>query len=768
MSTVGFRCVSASPTETDVAGAPRPGERWAALDGLRAIAVYLVVAFHAGLGRFEGGFIGVDVFFVLSGFLITRLLIEEHDGHDSIDLFGFYARRARRLLPAAWLAIVGTSAMYVLVATPFERASVVRDARSAIFYVANWNFIERSEDYFGESIESSPFLHLWSLAVEEQFYLVWPLCVLAVIAVRRRSHGAAITVVGILAMVGAVYAVRVADGNLLRAYYGTDTRVYQLLVGAVIALVWTASPSRLVEAMSRRSAGLVVTIGLLGVAASAITFDLDPVDRGLVAAIATGIVIVGVVAGPTGMPSFAERILATPPMVWLGRRSYATYLWHWPFVIVLQRIFVIGPRLMFVIVTLAATAVAHLSMDLVERPVRRRSGRADRREDIFTVATAVATTALVGIVIVAAILRVDVAPLERADRPGSTEDGAVIAVAPVGTDVTNAAGSSIPAGTVAEVGAPATTTPSTAPVVSDTTEPTVGARPEPVVPESVPARTEELLSIPVPADLGAVEFEADYSAQLGCPNKVPDDIGRCVLVDGEGERVLLVGDSHAARLKVALAEHAAATGGTFAALTMNGCPWQDGLLYVDALPLEAAKQFCRDQRDALYDDLLDQFDPDVVVLAAHDQTTEGFAVEARPERSMPTDLTDLTGLSLIDAATRHTLDQLAAPGRRVVILEPLPNSPFHAVNCLSAAEFVDECSFVVGAWPHLETPTFRQLAGERPDLTTVDMTTLACPNFPTCRPIVDGIQVRTDADHLYEGWVQRIGPDLVRLIGLTD
>ena len=162
-------------------------DRWPALDGLRAVAVYLVVAFHAGIGRFDGGFIGVDVFFVLSGFLITRLLIVEHDDRGSIDLVGFYARRARRLLPAAWTAIVATAAVYVLVATPFEREEVVRDARSSVFYVANWNFIDRSQDYFAESVSSSPFLHLWSLAVEEQFYVIWPLCVLGLVALRRRS-----------------------------------------------------------------------------------------------------------------------------------------------------------------------------------------------------------------------------------------------------------------------------------------------------------------------------------------------------------------------------------------------------------------------------------------------------------------------------------------------------------------------------------------------------------------------------------------------------
>ena len=494
----------------------------------------------------------------------------------------------------------------------------------------------------------------------------------------------------------------------------------------------------------------------------ATTFDVDPVDRGVLATVATMVVIVGVVSRRSPEPSVTERALGVRPMVWLGERSYATYLWHWPLVVLLDRTFVIGPRLMVAVVALGATGLAHISMDLVERPIRRRSVRAGRREDAATILTALAATVLVGAVVVAVVLRADVAPLRAADRtgfvPGGT--GASAPAAPVATT------------TAVTVDRPEAREPAPPPTeqIDDLPPPTastsvVPSVALPVVPATIPVRTEELVPQPIPDDLGEIPFESAYSERDGCPNAVPDTIDECIVVGGDGDRVLLIGDSHAARLKVAFAEHAAVTGGAFAAFTMNGCAWQDGLMYVDALPVEAAKRFCRDQRDLLYDELVDEFRPDVVVLAGHDQTTDGFAVKSRPERFIAG---DLSGLALIDTATRHTVDVLAVPGRRIVIIEPLPNSPFHALNCLSAAGLVDDCSFAVGDWPHLETGLFRQLAGERPDVTTVDMTTLACPNLPICRPIVDGVLVRTDADHLFEGYVQRIGPDLMGLIGPAD
>ena len=144
------------------------------LDGLRAVAVYLVVLFHAGIGRFDGGFIGVDVFFVLSGFLVTQLLLRDLAGAGSIRFARFYARRFRRLLPAAFVALVVTALLFVAV-DPVEALASVRSFQAAFLYSANWYFIGASTDYFGADVATNPVLHFWSLAVEEQFYLVWPL-----------------------------------------------------------------------------------------------------------------------------------------------------------------------------------------------------------------------------------------------------------------------------------------------------------------------------------------------------------------------------------------------------------------------------------------------------------------------------------------------------------------------------------------------------------------------------------------------------------------
>jgi peptidoglycan/LPS O-acetylase OafA/YrhL len=168
-----------------------------------------VVSFRAGIAQFESGFIGVDVFFVLSEFLITKLLIVERVHSDRIGLLGFYARRIRPLLPAAWVSITATCVLFVAFASPVERTAVLRDARAAAFYVANWNFVDKGQDYFTDSLESSPFLDLWSTAVEEQFYLVLPLVMLGLLAPWVRSEEAArmITIgVSVAAAFSAIYA----------------------------------------------------------------------------------------------------------------------------------------------------------------------------------------------------------------------------------------------------------------------------------------------------------------------------------------------------------------------------------------------------------------------------------------------------------------------------------------------------------------------------------------------------------------------------------
>ncbi|MFM8236642.1 MAG: acyltransferase family protein, partial [Actinomycetota bacterium] len=210
------------------------------LDGLRAVAVYLVVAFHAGLGKVDAGFVGVDVFFVLSGFLVTKLLLADLVRHGRFDVRRFYARRSRRILPAAILVLAVTAIAYRLMAPPADVVDAMGGFRAASVYVANWFFINQSTDYFASDLTRSPVLHFWSLAVEEQFYLLWPLILGGgFFAVKRLGSARWVVLrvlVGGLAVASAVAAVRIGSSDLARAYYGTDTRAYQLLAGALVAL----------------------------------------------------------------------------------------------------------------------------------------------------------------------------------------------------------------------------------------------------------------------------------------------------------------------------------------------------------------------------------------------------------------------------------------------------------------------------------------------------------------------------------------------------
>ncbi len=331
------------------------------LDGVRALAVYLVLIFHTGMATFSGGFVGVDVFFVLSGFLVTSILLNEVDSTGSLDLARFYARRVRRLLPAALVVIVATGFAFVLFTSVVRRLTLVADARSSLLYYANWHFLAQSDDYFSAELDSSPYLHFWSLAIEEQYYVAFPVVLLGLATLSRRHSWALPTGLGVLLLLSVasqLFWMRV-DAN--HAYYGTDARLYQLLAGSLLALALRAGRLR------GHSAGSgVLGLALIVVTASA-WVDVAPASRGLLATVAAGLLISAMMGeGPV------TRLFARPALVYLGRISYGTYLWHWPVLLLLQQVLVVRPLVLALLAGCLSTGLAALSAEILELPIRRR------------------------------------------------------------------------------------------------------------------------------------------------------------------------------------------------------------------------------------------------------------------------------------------------------------------------------------------------------------------------------------------------------------
>ena len=354
------------------------------IDGLRAIAVAAVVAFHLDKQWAVGGFLGVEVFLVISGFLITSLMLAEHERTAQIDLTQFWFRRARRLLPALFVGIGGVVA-YMAIWVPDELIDIRGDVIAALVYVTNW-FLSFSDDSYFEALgRPSPLQHLWSLAVEEQWYLVWPLVFAGAL---KASGGKLKPLIGWFAFFSVASTVLMAvlyDPNVdpSRIYYGTDTRAGGLLMGSVLALVW--SPWRLPKSIpeqARNTLDLAAAVGLAGLLV--IFWKLDEFSSFLyrggfaVVGLLTCLIIAAVVH-PSG--TIASRTLAWKPFVWLGTRSYGLYLWHWPIIVFTRPrldIDVTGWKLDLLRIGLSVVA-AELSYRLVERPIR--SGALGRLRD---------------------------------------------------------------------------------------------------------------------------------------------------------------------------------------------------------------------------------------------------------------------------------------------------------------------------------------------------------------------------------------------------
>jgi peptidoglycan/LPS O-acetylase OafA/YrhL len=340
------------------------------IEGLRAVAIVIALFCHGGLALATGGYVGVDMFFVISGFLITSLLVLEIERTGTLSLARFYAHRAKRLLPLAAVVLVAVVVLSQLLFSPARNDVVGGDVLSAAVYVVNWDFASQSLDYFAPGHRNSPVMHFWSLSIEEQYYIVWPAALLVVTLVFRRFGAsvrtgafAAIAVVGIASF---AYSVVYTADAPEAAYFSTFTRVWELGLGGALAL----AP---LPRWSRRMGALLAAAGLAAIAIATVSYSYRTAFPGAAALLPTLGTAALIAAGTAAQPSAITRLLGTGPFRYVGRISYAWYLWHWPMLAFAAAAY--GPltTAQGVVIAFGSGIPAVISHHLIEWPLRRAS-----------------------------------------------------------------------------------------------------------------------------------------------------------------------------------------------------------------------------------------------------------------------------------------------------------------------------------------------------------------------------------------------------------
>ena len=691
------------------------------IEGLRGLAVLLVVVFHARPTWLPGGFIGVDVFFVLSGYLITRLLVDELETTGSIALPAFWARRARRLLPISALVIIVTVFASWAALAPYAVRSVVTDAVAASGFFVNFRFAFQLGDYFGAQLAASspsPLLHYWSLAVEEQFYLVWPLLLLAV---TRRSTN--IRVAAGRAVAGVIVLSLLLSGVMTQTYptaafYLLPARMGELGIGAAVAIwapILTAAPQRL------RTVGGWVGLVMIVVVA----FDIDesftfPGLLAMIPVLATALVI----TGGEGQQSYwpAGRLLRLRPLQWLGKHSYGLYLWHWPLLVLAQVRW--GPLGFFqtAVVVALAMGLSSLSLRALENPVRHSPWVAVRPQRGLRLGGGIiAVTIIVAVGVRVALPSLDTgvsasAPTLLTDQTSSaTTSTTVVDVEPsVATNqaaTINGAGSSTT--TTTTIAIPTTTVPLTLDRLIESVHEVLAAG---AAVDTVPNNLR-------PSIAAAVDDKAQIYDD-GCVNiGVDPEVHDCRYGASGGDfTMVLYGDSHAAHWFPALNEIANDRGINFVVLTKGGCPTANV-----AIPTAILAQQCPIWRDDAIDYMI-ELQPDLIVMtASHDypNSSEEWS-----------------------AGMAETVDRVLPATSRLVMLGDNPNAKDLPSNCLSRNLFsASVCSNTRSAAVSQDRIDIEYSIATQRSLEFIDTTDWFCTTS-TCPMMVGDILLYRDATHL--------------------
>ncbi|VXB00489.1 acyltransferase family protein [Nocardioides sp. AX2bis] len=669
-------------------GAERPASSFRyrpELDGLRTFAVVVIVFFHARVAGASSSFIVLDLFFVLSGFLVTNVVLREMDTTGGLRLGLYYARRVRRLLPAAVVAIVVTSGVFLLVASQPERLALVRQAQAALLYLANWQFVADGADYFAGDVRSSPFLHYWSLSIEEQFYIVFPLLLLLWWKVAPRRPRVLLVWFGVLIAASVASQLYWAQVDPTRAYFGTDARLFQLLAGAVLAVALRefATPAAAGGVEWRRAGRVLALAGLGGyLVLGSELVDMTVSHRNLLATLLAGALVVGTYTAPG---SLVARGFALPWMTYLGKISYGIYLWHYPVLLVLARVLDVRPVVVAVLGLGLAVALASASYQLIETPIRR--GRLLDPFPWTAVGAGLAVSVVTALVVVGPVLGSDRRPSLVAGTGGA---GTAIAAA------------------------------------------------DPAVDRQLESRVPDLDLRRVSNDRGP--------ADVSCTPDAPED---CTVVEGDGPHVVVVGDSHARMLAEAFTDLAEEQGFRLSLSVVTACPWQDGLLNTAAAPdvqqqcLDARRGFYDRTLPALEADVvvlanLNRSDPDEWEGKVRDYDGRRTGPLGEVQRDAVQ-----TTVDKVNAAGAK-----AVMLRSILGTGGWDGEGFDPLDCLARADRQRECVVDPPLDRPLVDSSYDMAALGNEDAATVDLNPVFCPDVPACRPILDGAVVWRDARHV--------------------
>ena len=701
------------------------------VEGVRGLAVLLVVLFHAGLAGLIGGFVGVDVFFVISGFLITGLLLRERERTGRIGMLHFYARRARRLLPAALVVLVLTLVASANLVAPLDRPDVGLDGAAAALSIGNIRFALAAGDYFASVTAPSPFLHFWSLAVEEQFYLVWPALILLV---ARGAHARRRVMIALgLVVVGSFAAnLIVTDLAANWAFYSLPTRAWELGLGGLLAVASTA-----LAWIRGWIVGIVGWLGLAAIAVATLTFDSSLAYPGA-AALLPSIGTVALLAGGSRRLG-PGRLLSIAPLRFVGKISYSLYLVHWPILVLAPLAIGSEPtdvtRVGLVVLSVAAAIV---SWAVIETPFRTGLPRLALQPG-RTVSVGLAAVLAVVVLAAGPSIGVNPNPVSAADAGSPDESDAP------DLDWIDEPASPAPSPDPSATPAPSAPPASEAPGASDAPSPTPAPTPIPDV------ANKGALPADVKPALGNARSDEERLRADGClaferVTKPPN----CVYGDKNGTfTVALVGDSHAAHWFPAVERLAKHEGWRVVTFVKVACPFID--MPVSNVALKREYRECAAFNEATIARLT-ALKPDMTLvsmsrIAIHPMSSRDDNVAAKA------------------AAVARILARI--PGKTALIVDT-PYARIDIPGCLSAhTRNIEACAIPRSTAFTDDLGDLEKAAARASGAGLINFTSRICVGSGSCPAVVNDMIVYRDHSHLTATFARSLAPALGAAIAVV-